>query len=84
MCENIQNQRFLTTKMAVNDKSIIKALYLVALQIAKNEKAFSVGEDLGKFWENMLSKNKKKFLSANTIKCRIEKMGEDIEDKVIE
>ena len=32
--------------MIVEDKSLLKASYLIALQIAKNKKPYTIGEDL--------------------------------------
>ncbi|XP_026546538.1 SCAN domain-containing protein 3-like isoform X1 [Notechis scutatus] len=93
MHENMQKQVTASTKMAVEDKSLLKASYLTALQIAKNKKPYTIGEELIKpcmlqACEEVLGKQAVQELnaipmSANTIRRRIEDMAEDIENQVI-
>uniref|UniRef100_A0A8C6V644 Uncharacterized protein n=1 Tax=Naja naja TaxID=35670 RepID=A0A8C6V644_NAJNA len=94
MYENMQKQVIPLTKMTVEDKSLVKASYLTALQFAKNKKSYMIAEELIKpcmlqACEEVLGKQavqKLKIIpmSANTDKHRIEDMAEDIENQVIE
>lgn len=90
---DMQRQVISMKKMTTEDKSLLKASYLVALQIAKNKKAYTIGEDLIKpcmlqvceevLGNQAVKKLKEIPMSANTIKRRIEEMAEDIENQVI-
>lgn len=77
-------------KITTEDKSLLKAFYLVALQIEKNKKAYIIGEDLIKpcmlqaceevSGNSAVKKLKEIPMFANTFKRRIEEMAEDIEN----
>ena len=77
--------------MVVQDKSL-KASYLIALQIAKNKKPYTIGENLIKpcmlqACEAVVGKQAVQRLkiipmSANTVKRRIKKMTDDIKNQV--
>ena len=79
--------------MVVEDKSLLKASYLIALQIAKNKKPYTIGEDLIKpcmlqACETVLGKQAVQRLkvipmSANTVKHRIKEMANNIENQVM-
>ena len=79
--------------MVVENKSLLKASYLIALQIVKNKKPYTIGEDLIKpcmlqASEAVLGKQAVQRLkvipmSANTLKRRIKEMANDIENQVI-
>ena len=79
--------------MVVKDKSLLTASYLIALQISKNKKLFTIGEDLIKpcmlqVCEAVLGKQavqKLKIIpmSANTVERRIKEMAKNIENQVI-
>ena len=79
--------------MVVEDKSLLKATYLIALQIAKNKKPYTIREDLIKpcmlqAYEAVLGKQAVQRLkaipmSANTVKRRIKEMADDIENQVL-
>ena len=45
MHEGMKKQKSLKN-MVVEDKSLLKASYLIALQIAKNKKPYTIGENL--------------------------------------
>ena len=73
------------------NKNAIEASYHVALEIAKQKKPHTIGENLIKpcslkIVEFMLGKEKKKIaavsLSISTIQRRIEDMATDIKDQV--
>ncbi|XP_060868539.1 SCAN domain-containing protein 3-like [Metopolophium dirhodum] len=93
MRDDMRKQVITMKKMTIEDKSLLKASYLVVLQIAKNKKPYTIGEDpikpcmlqagevvLGK---QAVKKLKEIPMSANTIKRRIEEMADDIENQVI-
>ena len=79
--------------MVVEDKSLFKASYLIALQIVKNKKPYTIGEDLIKpcilqACETVLGKQAVQRLkvipiSANTVKRRIKGMADNIKNQVI-
>ena len=46
MRDNMQKQVGALKSMVVEDKSLLKAFYLRALQIAKNKKPYTIGEEL--------------------------------------
>jgi len=81
MHDDMRKQVITMKKMTIEDKSLLNASYLVALQIAKNKKPYTIGEDLIKpcmlqACEVVLGKQAVKKLkvipmSANTIKRRI-------------
>lgn len=94
MCENMQKQVTALTKMTVGDKSLLKASYLIVLQIEKNKKLYTTGEELinkpcmSQASEEVLGKQAVQKLkaipmSANTVKYRIEDMAEGIKNQVI-
>ena len=74
--------------MVFDDKSILSAFYLIALQIAKNKKPYTIGEVLIKpsmlqacevvMGKQVVKKKKVILMSANTVKRRIEEMAKDI------
>ena len=78
--------------MVVEDKSLLKASYLIAIQIAKNKKPCTIGEDLIipcmlQACEAVLGKQDVQRLkvipmSANSVKRRIEEMADNIENQV--
>lgn len=90
---DMRKQVITMKKMTIEDKSLLKASYLVALQIAKNKKPYTIGEDLIKpcmlqagevvLGKQAVKKLKEIPMSANTIKRRIEEMADDIENQVI-
>ena len=92
MHEGMKKQKNLKN-MVVEDKSLLKASYLIALQIAKNKKPYTIGEDLIKpcmlqAYEVVLGKQAVQRLkvipmSANIVKGRIKKMADNIENQVI-
>ena len=79
--------------MVVEEKSLLKAFYLIALQIAKNKKPYTIGEDLTKpcmlqackavLGKQTVLRLKVIPMSANTVKRRISEMADDIENQVI-
>ena len=89
MHEGMKKQKSLKN-MVLEDKSLLKASYLIAIQIAKNKKPYTIGEDLIKLCmlqacEAVLGKQAVKRLkvismSANTVKRRIKEMANDIEN----
>ncbi|XP_022183319.1 zinc finger MYM-type protein 6-like [Myzus persicae] len=93
MRNDMRKQVITMKKMTIEDKSLLKASYLVALQIAKNKKPYTIGEDLIKpcmlqagevvLGKQAVKKLKEIPMSANTIKRRIEEMADDIENQVI-
>lgn len=93
MRDDMRKQVITMKKMTIEDKSLLKASYLVALQIAKNKKPYTIGEDLIKpcmlqagevvLGKQAVKKLKEIPMSANTIKRRIEEMADDIENQVI-
>ena len=93
MHEGMKKQIGALKNMVVEDKPLLMASYLIALQIAKNKKPYTIGEDLIKpcmlqACEAVLGKQAVQRLnfipmSANTVKRRIEEMAEDIENQVI-
>lgn len=93
MHESMQNQVIALTKVTVADKFLLKASYLIALQIAKNKKLYTIGEELIKpcmlqACEEVLGKQAVHKLevipmSTTNIKHRIEDITEDIENQVI-
>ena len=46
MLENMQKQLGALKSMVVEDNSLLNASYLIALQIAKNKKQYTIGEEL--------------------------------------
>lgn len=92
--DDMKKQISSLVKMTVEDKSIVKASYLIALQIAKSKKPYTIGEELIRpcllqaceqvLGKQALQKLKVIPMSANTVKRRIEDMAEDIENQVIE
>ena len=48
-CMKLKNQKTEIQKMTTIDKALLKSSYLIALQIGKIEKFFTIGEDLIKF-----------------------------------
>ena len=78
--------------MVVEDKSLLKASYLIALQIAKNKKLYTIGEDLIKpcmiqACEAVLGKQAVQRLKvipmSATVEYRIKEMADNIENQVI-
>ena len=92
MHDGMKKQKSLKN-MVVEDKSLLKASYLIALQIPKNKKPYTIGEDLIKpcmlqACEAILGKQavqrlKIILMSANTVKRRIKEMADNIENQVI-
>lgn len=93
MHENMQKQVIALRKMTMEDKSLLKASYLIANQIAKCKKPYTIGEELIKpcmlkaceqiLGMQAVQKLKVIPMSDNTIKRRIEDMAEDIENQII-
>lgn len=93
MHENMQKQVNALRKMTIEDKSLLKASYLIANQIAKCKKPYTIGEELIKpcmlkaceqiLGMEAVEKSKVIPMSNNTIKRRIEDMAEDIENQII-
>ena len=92
--ENAKRQRLdKTGTIYQRKKGIVKASYEVALLIAKNMKAHTIGESLVMPAAKMLAKHligekaaaklKSVSLSNNTVKNRIEEISVDIADQVI-
>ncbi|GFV95213.1 uncharacterized protein TNCV_1293311 [Trichonephila clavipes] len=88
----MQKQVTVLRKMTIEDKSLLMASYLMANQIAKYKKPYTVGElkkpCMLKACEQilgMLAAQKLKLIptSANTIKRRIEDMTDGIENQII-
>ena len=69
--------------MVVEDKSLLKASYVIALQIAKNKKPQTIGEDLIKpcmlqACAAVLGKQAVQRLKVIPLSGRIEEMADDI------
>ena len=92
MHEGMKKQKSLKN-IIVEDKSLLKTSYLIALQIAKNKKPYTIGEDLInpcmlQACEAVLGKQAVQRLkvipiSANAVKRRIKEMADDIKNQVI-
>uniref|UniRef100_A0A8C5LIW9 Zinc finger, MYM-type 6 n=1 Tax=Jaculus jaculus TaxID=51337 RepID=A0A8C5LIW9_JACJA len=88
-CENSSLKKCLLV-----EKSLVKASYLIAFQIAARKKPFAIAEELIKpYLVEMCSevlgssagdKMKTIPLSNNTIGCRIDRLSADIEDQLIQ
>lgn len=46
MRDDMKKQVITMKKITIEDKSLLQASYLVALQVAKNKKPYTIGEDL--------------------------------------
>jgi len=78
--------------MTIKDKPILKASYLVALQIARNKKPYTIGKDLIKpcmlqaceevLGNHAVKKLKEIHMSVNTIKHRTEEIADDMKLKL--